>query len=59
MHRIQANLDSMAARANLSVWLHAQKLVIQTFWTSKVLEYIEDGILEARKIAFDTGFLHE
>ena len=58
-YRIQGRLQSMAALGNLAVWLHAQILVERAFWTSKLLNDIEDCILEARKKPFDVGFLDE
>ena len=49
----------MAALGNLAVWLHAQMLVERAFKASKLLDEVEGGILEARKIAFAAGFLGE
>ena len=47
MYRIQGRLLSITVLGNLAVWLHAQKLVEQEFWTSNLLDEIEDGVLEA------------
>jgi len=49
----------MAALGNLALWLHAQILVERAFSTSKLLDEVEGGILEARKIGFTAGFLGE
>ena len=50
-------LKSMAVLGDLAVWLHEQKLVTQTFWTSKLLDEIEVDMPKAGKITFDMGFL--
>ena len=47
----------MAALGNLALWLHAQILVERAFSTSKLLDEVEGGILEARKIGFTGGLL--
>jgi len=49
----------MAALGNLALWLHAPILVERAFKASKLLDEVEGGILEARKIGFTAGFLGE